>query len=183
MAKQPLSRMTSPEQELRAKRRDQIVSSLASKPDRDAFVRQQIETGMPFQIRAMRDSQDMSQQELAAQLNKPQSVISRLEDPRYGRYTINTLLEVASAFDVGLLVTFAPFSALVDRALGTNFFAGSVVCYSADVMLHPTEDLSGSNISMITANELSTSTAETVGEFHKPMTEYAFSNEVQYGQV
>lgn len=165
MAEQPSSRMTSPEKELRANRRAQIVASLASKPDRDAFVRQQIETGMPFQIRAMRNSQDMSQQALAALLDKPQSVISRLEDPRYGRYTINTLLQVASAFDVGLLVTFAPFSALVDRALGTSFFAGSVVRYSSDVMLSPKGDLSGSNISMITTDDEAVNvTKDTAGK-------------------
>lgn len=152
MATEKSSSMTSPEKQLASIRRKQIVSSLSSKRARDAFVRQQIETGMPFQIRAMREAQEMNQQSLAGRMQKPQSVISRLEDPRYGRFTINTLLEVASAFDVGLLVTFAPFSALVDRAIGDSFFPGAVQTYKDDVMLSPKEGLDGTNVCQITTD-------------------------------
>jgi hypothetical protein len=46
-------------------------------------------------------------------MRKPRNVVSRLEDPNYGKFTLATLLEVAAAFGVGLLVKFVPFSRLV----------------------------------------------------------------------
>ncbi len=41
-------------------------------------------------------------------------MISRYENPDYGRYLISTLLDLAAAFDVALVVHFAPFSELVE---------------------------------------------------------------------
>jgi len=48
-----------------------------------------------------------------------QNAISRLENPYYGKSTLTTLKRIASAYDVGLLVEFVPFSRLVDRVSGT----------------------------------------------------------------
>ena len=48
-----------------------------------------------------------------------QNAISRLENPYYGKATLTTLKRIASAYDVGLLVEFVPFSRLVDRVSGT----------------------------------------------------------------
>ena len=42
-------------------------------------------------------------------LSKPQSVVSRWENPEYGRYTVETLHEIADAFDCGLLIKFEPY--------------------------------------------------------------------------
>ena len=84
-----------------------ILSKLLSKKYRDAYVAESVRTGIAYQIRAMRDQRDhMSQTALGAILGKPQSVVSRLEDPDYGKHTVQTLLEVAAAFDVALLVRF-----------------------------------------------------------------------------
>jgi hypothetical protein len=46
-------------------------------------------------------------------VGKPQSVACRLEDPDYGKVTIQTLLEVANVFDVALRVRFVPYSTFV----------------------------------------------------------------------
>ena len=48
-----------------------------------------------------------------------QSAISRLESPDYGNLNIKTLRRIASAFDVGLIVRFVPFSELGDWVSGT----------------------------------------------------------------
>lgn len=69
-----------------------------------------VRRGIAYQIRALRDQAGMAQGTLAAQLKKPQSVVSRFEDPKYGKVTVQTLLEVAKAFDVAVQVRFVSFS-------------------------------------------------------------------------
>src|SRR5215213_8687879 len=90
-----------------------IKKILESKKYRNAYVAEHVRNGIPFQIRAMRDDKEWTQVELGKEAGKPQNVISRLEDPNYGKLTIQTLLEIASAFDVALLVKFVPFSRLL----------------------------------------------------------------------
>lgn len=68
---------------------------------------------VPFQIRTMREERGWSQGRAGEALGKPQNVISRLESPAYGKLTLQTLLEIARGFDVGLLIKFVPFSRLV----------------------------------------------------------------------
>lgn len=97
-------------------RREQIVSSLADKTYRDAFVADQIRIGVPLQIRQMRDERGLSQEELGQQMQPPmvQESVWRLENPNKANLTIGTLLRVASSLDVGLMVRFLPFSELLD---------------------------------------------------------------------
>lgn len=61
-----------------------------------------------FQIKAMRQqpARDWSQEDLANKLGTAQSNISRLESAEYGKFTLQTLLDIASAFDVALQVRF-----------------------------------------------------------------------------
>ena len=42
-------------------------------------------------------------------MGKPQSVISRMEDPDYGKLSVQTLLDIAGAYDVALIVKFTTF--------------------------------------------------------------------------
>ncbi len=101
-------------------RRKQIVSSLKDKEYRDLFVSNEISVGLPFQIRALREKRNWTQGELADKTGKAQGVISQLEDPNYGRFTLATLKRLASAFDVALIVRFVPFSELVGRAVNLD---------------------------------------------------------------
>jgi hypothetical protein len=50
-----------------------------------------------------------------------QQVISRLENPYYGKATLTTLKKMAAANDVGLLVEFVPYSELINRVSGTPY--------------------------------------------------------------
>lgn len=86
-----------------------LLDKLKKKSYRSAYVGEHVRQGIAYQIRALRDQRDWKQGELACRLQKPQSVVCRLEDPNYGKVTIQTLLKVASVFDVALLVKFVDF--------------------------------------------------------------------------
>lgn len=86
-----------------------------NKEFRDAYVEEDLRTGIAFQIRLLRESQGLSQADLGRKAGKAQSAVARLENPDYGRFSLSTLLGLASAFDVALLVRFVSFSELLSR--------------------------------------------------------------------
>lgn len=86
---------------------------------RAKFVESHVGKGVAYQIRAIRDSLGWSQGRLAEEVGMPQNAVSRLESPQYGKPTLTTLMRLAAAFDVGLVVRFVPFSEMVDWVSGT----------------------------------------------------------------
>jgi transcriptional regulator with XRE-family HTH domain len=92
-----------------------LFERLKRKSYRDEYVAEGVRTGIAHQIRALRDQREWSQKMLADVLVKPQSVVSRIEDPDYGKLSIQTLLEIAAAFDVGLIVRFVNFPEFLRR--------------------------------------------------------------------
>jgi len=100
-----------------------IAKLLRNKEYRDAYVEEKITTSLPFQIRALREQRDWSQAELGNHANMRQNAISRLEDAETGTPSLNTLLRLAHAFDLALLVKFVPFSRLVREYEDVSFAA------------------------------------------------------------
>jgi len=95
-------------------KREQIQKSLTDSEYRHQFIEEEINVGLAFQIRALRNRQHLKQADLAGLLHVKQPLVSSWENPEYGKYSLGTLKELAKAFDVGLLVRFVSFSTLVD---------------------------------------------------------------------
>jgi transcriptional regulator with XRE-family HTH domain len=89
-----------------------IWKKLRNKEYRDSFVASQISNTIAAQIFSLREARGWKQAEVAARAGMKQSRISDLEDPNYENYQTRTLVKLASAFDVGLVVKFVPFSEL-----------------------------------------------------------------------
>ncbi len=112
--------------------RQQIVSKLTDKEYRDIFVSEQINTGLAFQIRAMREQRGWTQAELGVRAGMAQSRVSVMEDANYSRFSLTTLKRLAAAFDVALIVRFDPFSKLVDHFVNLDSSSLSVPGFDND---------------------------------------------------
>lgn len=90
----------------------ELLESFRDSEYRHYYQRASYKRGLAEQIREMRLNRGWTQAELAASSGKVQETISQLENPNYGSYTLKTLDRLAEAFDVALIVRFAPFSEL-----------------------------------------------------------------------
>jgi len=90
------------------------IEKLKDKAYRTAFVKAQIQTGIAYQIGALREKRGWTQGELGRRAGMAQGRISRLEDPSYGKVNVETLRRLAEAFDVGLVLRFSSFGEMVD---------------------------------------------------------------------
>ena len=93
----------------------ELLRNLADPEYREGYLEETVRTNVAFQIHAMRSQRGWSQQELADKAGKPANAISRLESPDYGRLSLTTLIEIANAFDVAVLVQFAEWEDWLQR--------------------------------------------------------------------
>lgn len=91
----------------------QLIEELKDKAYREAFVATHIDNGIAFQIRTIRKVNNWTQKDLGDKADMKQERISVLEDPNKINFNVDTLRRIASAFDVGLMIRFVPFSDLV----------------------------------------------------------------------
>lgn len=83
-----------------------FVRQLTDKDVRDAFVAEHVRLRIAQLVRVLRECPDRNwtQTELGERAGKKQNVISRLENPDSAQPSVQTLLEVAAAFDLPLWI-------------------------------------------------------------------------------
>jgi transcriptional regulator with XRE-family HTH domain len=94
--------------------KSELLEKLTSKEYRDSFISEEIDVGLPMQIREMRESRGWKQGEVAEKIGTQQPRFSVMEKLGYGNYSLNTLKKIASVFDVALIVSFVPYSEMID---------------------------------------------------------------------
>lgn len=85
-----------------------FVRQLEDKDVRDEFVADQVRARVAQLIRTLREQPERhwTQAELAERASTTQNVISRFEDPNYGKMSLKSLLEIAAALDVPVWIDF-----------------------------------------------------------------------------
>ncbi len=114
------------------KRKNKLIEELKDKEYRDAFVEEHIDTGIPFQIKALREQRDLTQKGFEKLSGMKQALISRLENPNYSSFTLSTLKKIASIFDIGLIVRFVPISDLIKWELNLSSDSLEAVSFDED---------------------------------------------------
>ena len=95
-------------------RSQKISKLLTSFESRTSYIRSKLGVLVPSQIRSLRLKSAMPRQsDLAREAKMQQSRISMFETPGSANLTLDTLSRLASAFKVGLIVKFVPFSEML----------------------------------------------------------------------
>jgi transcriptional regulator with XRE-family HTH domain len=91
------------------------LKNFGSKEYRDGYLQSRVRGYIAYQIQALREQLGLTQQAFADLTGKKQSTISRLEDTEYGKVSVQTLLDIACATDVALVVKFASYPDFLDQ--------------------------------------------------------------------
>ena len=91
-----------------------LAKKLRSKKYRDNYLSSHIRMFLANQLASLQG--EMSQQEFGQLLGKPQPVVSRLQNPDYGKYSLQTLLDIASKLAGHVLDLARPYQGRFDRS-------------------------------------------------------------------
>jgi transcriptional regulator with XRE-family HTH domain len=95
--------------------RSKMISKLIKgRETRESYIRSKLSVLLPAQIRSLRLRREMKQAELGAEAEMKQGRISVLERIGEVSFSVETLIKLASAFRVGLIVKFAPMSEMLN---------------------------------------------------------------------
>jgi transcriptional regulator with XRE-family HTH domain len=94
-------------------KREELRKSLEDKEYRREFG-DDVETTLAFQIRALREKHGWTRRDLAIRTGSSLAAVVLWEDPDGEPFTLQEIKNLAKAFDVALIVRFAPFSELID---------------------------------------------------------------------
>ncbi len=98
-----------------------LLENCKNREYREALNLENVYASVCGQMRNIREQQKLSQAELGRKAKMAQERISILEDPNAEtKPTLNTLLRVAGALDVGLEVRFIPFSRVLESSVNIS---------------------------------------------------------------
>lgn len=96
----------------RANRNERVAKKLRNKAYREAYLGSRIRQFLAHQMRSFRG--ERSQTDFGKIIDQSQSVISeRLESPSYGKWNLQTLLDIAAKLDVALVVQFVDWPTFI----------------------------------------------------------------------
>lgn len=116
-----------------SKSMERTFKRIGDKEMRRAYLEAELKNAIAHQIKVLRRDRGLSQRDLAQLMGTSQNTISRIEDPSYGKFSVKTLLDLASAFDVALFVRFTSFSDFMCRTWDTSPKLFSVDSFDEDV--------------------------------------------------
>ena len=94
--------------------RSKMISKLIKGRDtRESYIRSKLSVLLPAQIRSLRLRREMKQAKLGIEAQMKQGRISILERIGEVSFSIETLIKLAAAFRVGLMVKFVPMSEML----------------------------------------------------------------------
>ncbi len=85
------------------------LKKLSKKGYRDVYVPSRVRATIAMQARTLRKALGLTQKAFASLIGTTQSAVSDLENPDGEQVSVQTLLNVAAAADVALVVRFASF--------------------------------------------------------------------------
>jgi transcriptional regulator with XRE-family HTH domain len=92
-----------------------ISKLLAERPSRESYIRSKLAQVIPSQIKALRLREDWTQKELGDEADMKQARISAMESPGEVNFTLQTLIRLAAALNVGLWVEFLSHAEMLRR--------------------------------------------------------------------
>jgi transcriptional regulator with XRE-family HTH domain len=92
-------------------RTERLAKQLRNKGFRHGYFVRQLKAFLATQIRSLRGG--LSQTEFGKLIDKPQSVVSRLEKQSYGKVSLQTLIDIAVKLDIALIVRFVNYASFV----------------------------------------------------------------------
>ena len=107
-----------------------MIEKFRSRDYRTSYMSGRVRTNIALQIRQLRETNNMSQSGLADLIGTRQSAISRLENTDYGRVSVQTLLDIASALDVAVAVKFVSYDEFISQHGNMTVDALSVESFS-----------------------------------------------------
>ena len=120
-----------------SRRLARLVPKLADKAYRNSYVVHHTRQFLARQMRALRG--DKSQKDFGELLGKTQSVVSRLEDPNYGKWALQTLFDVAASLDRAVIVRIVDYPTFLRF---TSNLTDAAVCPEAYKPYVSSKDLS-----------------------------------------
>ena len=116
-----------------------LIEKFRSKEYRDSYIAAHTRRFLAHQMRKFRC--DKSQAEFGQLIDKRQTVVSQLEDPKYGKWTLQTLFDVAAKLNVAVLVRFVDHTNVPEVEIGRRKFccaqAASQLASVGSSLSHP----------------------------------------------